>query len=158
MAEETTPKDITPIKRKGIDMAVKGLKKPYPFILGYQDETTTNFRASHYIDLIIDNDKLGEYMGVKVNPYWEPYVKDRPEAEKIYTMWSYLLFPNEDTFGDITNHPGYILSEEIKDDLQIIYENLPDEYRLFYEQESTYQPGKIFTYPVHLRVNGYFMT
>ena len=33
MAIEETPKDITPMKRKGIEMSVNGLKKPFPFVI-----------------------------------------------------------------------------------------------------------------------------
>ena len=55
---EETPKNITPIKRRGIDMVVKSLNKPYPFIIGYQDDTSEQYDTSHYIDLIIDLNKL----------------------------------------------------------------------------------------------------
>lgn len=159
MAIEETPKNITPIKRKGIDMAVNGLKKPYPFVLGYKDDTSDQYVSSHYIDLIIDIEKLSEYMGVPVNNYWKQYVKDYPQFEKIYTIWSFLKFPNEDTFGDIKDHPGYILGEEVKETLSMLYEYLPDEYKLFYEHQSTIfpeNPPKDF--PVNLKINGYIMT
>jgi len=67
--KEETPKDITPIKRKGIEMAVKGLMKSYPFVKGYEDdESVDKYESAHYVDLIIDMDKLADYMGVEVNP------------------------------------------------------------------------------------------
>ena len=55
--KEETPKDITPIKRKGIDMAVKGLRRPFPFVVGYNDDPTDQYESAHYIDLIIDINK-----------------------------------------------------------------------------------------------------
>ena len=159
MAQEETPKNITPIKRKGIDMAVNGLKKPFPFILRYQDDTTTQYKASHYVDLIIDVDKLSKYMDVPVNPYWEQYVEKYPEQEKVYTMWAYLQFPNEDIFGDIKDHPGNILNEKVKETLATIYEYLPEEYKLYYSHQSTIFPNDPpKDYPVHLRINSYIMT
>ena len=90
MAIEETPKNITPMKRKGIDMAVKGLKKPFPFVIGYKDDTTTQYKSSHYIDLIVDVVKLSEYMDTPVNPYWKQYIENYPGREKVYTLWAYL--------------------------------------------------------------------
>lgn len=159
MAIETTPKDITPMKRKGIDIAVKGLKKPFPFVIGYKDDTTTQYKASHYIDLIVDVEKLSEHMGIPVNPYWKQYIENYPGQEKVYTLWAYLTFPNEDTFGDIKKHPGNILNEEVKETLATIYEYLPEEYKLYYEYQSTIfpdDPKPIL--PVNLKVNSYIMT
>jgi hypothetical protein len=159
MAVEETPKDITPMKRKGIEMSVNGLKKPFPFVIGYKDDTTPQYKASHYIDLIIDVEKLSEYMDVPVNPYWKQYIENYPGQEKVYTLWAYLTFPNEDTFGDIKKHPGNILNEDVKETLATIYEYLPEEYRLYYEFQSDVfpdDPTKI--YPVHLRINSYIMT
>jgi hypothetical protein len=158
MAKEETPKDITPIKRKGIDMSVKGLSKQYPFVLGYKDDTTDQYKSSHYIDLIIDNNKLSEYMDIPVSPYWRQYVEQYPEQQKIYTIWSFLQFPNEDTFGDIINHPGHKLGEEVKSTLATIYHYLPEQYKLYYKHQSVVFPDDPpKDYPVNLRVNGYIM-
>ena len=158
--KEETPKDITPIKRKGIEMAVKGLMKSYPFVLGYEDdESVDKYESSHYVDLIIDMDKLADYMGVEVNPYWRPYVKDNPKDQKIYAIWSYLKFPNEVDYNkDITKHPGYRLGQDVTHLLNTIYEYLPEQYRLFYKSSSGYFPDNPPIYPVSLKVNGYIMT
>ena len=83
--KEETPKDITPIKRKGIDLTVKGLRRPFPFIIGYKDdESIDKYESAHYIDLLIDLNKLSEYMGVPVNPYWKKIVEETPSREMIY--------------------------------------------------------------------------
>jgi hypothetical protein len=156
--KEETPKDITPIKRRGIEMAVKGLKKQYPFIIGYEDDTSVQYDASHYIDLIVDLDKLSEYMDTPVNPYWKTVVDTDPQLSKVYTIWSYLNFP-QDMLEDVSNHPGYILSQELKSDLEQLYQYLPDEYKLFYKYQSRVfpdDPPKEF--PVNLRVNGFIMS
>jgi len=154
--KEETPKDISPIKRKGIDIAVKGLRRPFPFVVGYDDDSTDQYESSHYIDLIIDIHKLSEYMGVEINPYWEKFVQDNPQHYKIYSMWSYLKF-DSDMLDDIANHPGYILTEEVKETLTTIYEYLPEEYKLYYKSNtSLLDPPP--TYQVHLKVNGFLMT
>jgi hypothetical protein len=97
-------------------------------------------------------------MGVEVNPYWRPYVKDNPKDQKIYAIWSYLKFPNEvDYTKDITTHPGYRLGQDITHLLNTIYEYLPEQYRLTYKSSSGYFPDNPPIYPVSLKVNGYIM-
>ena len=157
MAEETTPKDITPMKRKGIDMTVKALKKPFPFIIGYKDDTTTQYESAHYIDLIIDLTKLSKYMGKPINPYWEKELRNDPIYDKTYALWSYLMFDEEDSkySDDISKHPGYLLGKEIQEQIESIYEYLPDEYKLFYTYKSEWSTYPI-NYPVRLKVNAYY--
>jgi hypothetical protein len=154
--EETTPKDITPIKRKGIDIAVSGIKKQYPFVIGYEDDSTSQYDASHYIDLIIDNDKLSEYMDVPIRSNWREFVEDNPQYEKLHSLWSYLNF-DDDMLDNIKEHPGYTLMKELTETLETIYQYLPDEYRLFYKSKTTYLDPPP-SYPVHLRVNAFIMT
>jgi hypothetical protein len=157
--KEETPKDITPMKRKGIEMAVKGLSKTYPFVLGYKDdESVEQYESAHYVDLIIDMDKLADYMGVEVNPFWKEHASD-PRYQKIYAIWSYLNFPNEvDYTKDISKHPGYILGQDITHLLNTIYDFLPEQYKLYYKSTSGYFPNNPPIYPVSLKVNGYIMT
>jgi hypothetical protein len=155
--KEETPKDITPIKRKGIEMAVKGLSKTYPFVKGYKDdESIDQYESAHYIDLIIDLDKLSEYMGVEVNPFWKEHASD-PQYQKIYAIWSYLRFPDEKEYeGNISKHPGYILGQDITHLINTIYDFLPEQYKLYYKSNTSYiTPPPI--YPVSLKVNGYIM-
>ena len=156
MAKEETPKDITPMKRKGIDMAVKGLRKTYPFVLGYEDDPGDAYVSSHYIDLIIDLQKLSDYMDVPVNPYWVNFAS-QPEYRRIYAIWSYLKFPYEVSETNIREHPGFILGEEIMSSLETLYEYLPEEYKLYYTSNTSYisPPPE---YPVRLKINGYIMT
>jgi len=157
--KEETPKDITPIKRKGIEMAVKGLNKTYPFVMGYKDDTSDQYESAHYIDLIIDLDKLSDYMGVEVNPYWKNELKNDPAYQKVYAVWSYLNFPppyNNIDSTNISEHPGYILGQDNTQLLGTIYEYLPEQYKLYYESNSGwFNPPPI--YPVNLKINGYIM-
>jgi hypothetical protein len=156
--KEETPKDITPIKRKGIELAVKGLNKTYPFIIGYKDDESDQYESAHYVDLIVDLNKLSDYMGVPINPYWSNELKNDPRYQKIYAIWSYLKFPNEEIENDmdITKHPGYILGQDITHLLNTIYEYLPEQYKLYYEPSTSYITPKPI-YPVSLKINGYIM-
>jgi hypothetical protein len=150
MAKETKPKDITPIKRKGIDMAVKGASKSFPFIIGYKDDDSEQFDSAHYIDLIIDMNKLSEYMEEPINPYW---LRMYGEEQKTYALWSFLEF-KDNLLDDMDTHPGYILQKEIQELVEMIYEYLPEEYRLTYEYDSQWN-NEMIIYPVRLKVNAY---
>jgi len=157
MAKEETPKDITPMKRKGIDMAVKALSKNYPFVTGYKDDTSEQYQSAHYIDLFIDLKKLSEYMDAPINPYWlKEYQLNPDRTEKTFTLWSYLQFPNED-LNDIHNHPGYMLGKDLTELLDTIYEYFPDHYKLFYEVHYDWRPQSV-SFPVNLKVNAYYHT
>ena len=158
MATETTPKDITPTKRKGIDIAVRATTKLFPFITGYEDDTSVEtYDSAHYIDLIVDLKKLSEYMDIPINPYWERLVRDKPEHRMVYAIWSYLKFPDEHevTYDkDIKTHPGYILGSKVVNKLESLYSYLPDNYKLFYGFTTGTHTRD---YPVRLKVNGYIM-
>lgn len=152
--KEETPKDITPMKRKGIEMSVKGLHKKFPFVIGYRDDITEQYSSAHYIDLIINLDKLSEYMDVPVRPYWKEVIKNNPSGEMVYAMYAFLNF--EDDYRDLKDNPGYVLQEEMRDTLNGIYSFLPDEYKMFYESNSGWiAPTPI--YQVTLKINGYLM-
>ena len=152
--KEETPKDITPMKRKGIEMSVKGLHKKFPFVIGYRDDITEQYSSAHYIDLIINLDKLSEYMDVPVRPYWKEVIKNNPSGEMVYAMYAFLNF--EDDYRDLQDNPGYVLQEEMRDTLNGIYSFLPDEYKMFYESNSGWiAPTPI--YQVTLKINGYLM-
>jgi hypothetical protein len=152
--KEETPKDITPMKRKGIEMSVKGLHKKFPFVIGYRDDITEQYSSAHYIDLIINLDKLSEYMDVPVRPYWKEVIKNNPSGEMVYAMYAFLNF--EDDYRDLKDNPGYVLQEEMRDTLNGIYSFLPDEYKMFYESNSGWiTPTPI--YQVTLKINGYLM-
>jgi hypothetical protein len=158
--KEETPKDITPIKRKGIEMAVKGLSKTYPFVIGYKDDDSDQYESAHYIDLLIDLDGLANYMGVEVNPYWSNELSNNPSYQKVYAIWSYLKFPDEiqyDYNTDVSKHPGYILGQDITQLLGTIYEYLPEQYVLHYKSTTGYFPDNPPIYPVSLKINGYIM-
>lgn len=154
--EETKPKDITPIKRKGIDMAVKSLSKEFPFIKGYKDDTETLYQAFHYVDLFVDINELSQYMDKPIHPYWRKFVEENPHHEKVYAVWSYLMF-DDDMLNDISNHPGYLLNQDIKSTLETMYQYLPEEYRLYYQSTTSIIDPPPF-YPVHLKINAYYMT
>ena len=153
---ETKPKDISPTQRKGIELAVKGISKLYPFIIGYRDDTTNEqYDSAHYIDLIINIYKLSEYLGIKINEWWETELINNPNDNNIiYALWAYLKFDEE--YDSLSDNPGYILQKDIDDELNGLYQYLPEQYRLLYKSNTSLLDPPPY-YPVNLKVNGYIV-
>ena len=58
----------TSIKYRGIDLAVKSVKKQYPFIKDWKlNETYLNYKNVLFLDFEIDWIKLSEYSGYPIN-------------------------------------------------------------------------------------------
>ena len=152
MRERIDP-EITPMQRKGIELAVKGLHKKYPFVIGYKDDEVNEYESSHYIHLILDLHKVSEYLGAPIIPYFEDYVK-KGNSDLVYALWSYLKF-EDDRLSDIASHPGYILQEELKDLLQTLYKYLPEQFRMRYRFGD--DPSYSLENDVNLNANGFYM-
>jgi len=151
MRERIDP-EITPMQRKGIELAVKGLRKTYPFVIGYKDDAQNEWEASHYIHLILDLHKVSEYLGAPIIPYFEDYVK-KGNSDLVYALWSYLKYDN-DRLDDIASHPGYIVQMELKDLLTTTYQYLPEQFKMKYRfgDEPYVHENDVF-----LNVNGFYM-
>ena len=76
LKEETTPDEV----RKGIDIAVKILKKEYPFVVGwdYSDSPET-YTYKVYINLEIDFSKAMEFYNLKPHSRYGKFIKDSIE-------------------------------------------------------------------------------
>jgi hypothetical protein len=85
-----------------------------------------------------------------INPYW---LQMYGEEQKTYALWSFLEFKDY-SLDEIDIHPGYILQKEIQELVEMIYEYLPEEYRLTYEYDSQWN-NEMIIYPVRLKVNAY---
>ena len=152
MAILETPREITPIHRKGIEMAVRGLHKRFPFIIGYKDDTSIDqYNYAQYIDLIVDVEKLSEYTKRDINPHWDRELRIKNDF-LTYALWSCLEY--DEDLNDIHNHPGYQLGKEVSDLLSTIYDYLPEQYKMTYEVNYDWRPEPAI-HPVELKVNAY---
>lgn len=81
LKEETTPDEV----RKGIDIAVKILKKEYPFVVGwdYSDPPET-YTYKVYINLEIDFSKAMEFYNLKPHPSYGKFIKAGIENRETY--------------------------------------------------------------------------
>lgn len=81
LKEETTPDEV----RKGIDIAVKILKKEYPFVVGwdYSDSPET-YTYKVYINLEIDFSKAMEFYNLKPHSRYGKFIKDSIEERETF--------------------------------------------------------------------------
>lgn len=81
LKEETSPDEI----KKGIDIAVKVLKKEYPFIVGWEYANPPEQWAYRiYINLEVDHSKMMEFYGLKPHPKFYKFLKDDIETREEY--------------------------------------------------------------------------
>jgi hypothetical protein len=115
LKEET---DDSETLNKGIDLAIKILKKSYPYILGWElIQESTEFRI--YIKIICDIEKLKKFYNSDLINYYRKYGilenEDFPYAVSILKVNNEM--DKDEKINDFTI---------LKDDLNDIYEMLPE--------------------------------
>jgi hypothetical protein len=115
LKEET---DDSETLNKGINLAIKILKKSYPYILGWElIQESTEFRI--YIKIICDIEKLKKFYNSDLINYYRKYGilenEDFPYAVSILKVNNEM--DKDEKFNDFTI---------LKDDLNDIYEMLPE--------------------------------
>jgi hypothetical protein len=110
---------LTDKQIKGIDLAVKAVRKKYPFITEWGEYGDwENYRVRLYVNLKVDPQLLADYVKGEVSndiPRNIFYLQDLLEWETY----------NWDELKE--------LQEKIEEDLEMAYEYLPDEYKVDYE-------------------------
>jgi len=109
LKEETEDSDIN---TKGIDIAIKLIKKSYPYIIGWQLNQDDKFTI--YIDIICDTEKLKEFYDSDLKVFYLEHDKlsYAPSALKI-----------SETMVSDQKHGEYI---KMKQELNEMYQMLPD--------------------------------
>lgn len=81
LKEETTPDEV----RRGIDIAIKILKKEYPFVVGwdYSDPPET-YTYKVYINLEIDFLKAMKFYNLNPHPRYGKFIKDAIKKRESY--------------------------------------------------------------------------
>lgn len=155
--------DLTEKQLRGLDLIVKGTSKKFPFINGWSlADDYRNYRATLYIDLYIDYPKMAEFLGYKIHSsVMKRYLDGKLELsssslspflatlEDEYPLWG------EEKQTEIFE-AGYELHVKIKEMLNKLYNNLPDDYVLTYETTfSTTETKHSFTTTVGIGINNY---
>ena len=122
LKEETTPDEI----RKGIDIAVKVLKKRYPFVVGWEySDSPDKWAYKIYIDLELDYNKSMEYYGLKPHPRYGKFISNSIEdRERLPYPYSMMNYEEEENFDDLEYR-------KLQDDLSEIYEEMiPNKFKM----------------------------
>lgn len=115
LKEETEDSDIN---SKGIDIAVKLLKKSYPYVIGWQLNREDNFTI--YIDIICDIEKLKEFYNSDLKTY---YLINEDELYNEKLSYAPSALKISETMVSDQKHGEYI---EMKQELNEMYQMLPD--------------------------------
>ncbi len=111
---------------KGIDIVINGLKKEFPFVVGWKlHDNYDEYITSIYIDLVVEYEKVKEFYGLKPKmTYSLEYIKNRQVA--------YVLTP----FEYEGKFEPYKESEKLSEYVFDMYEYIPEELKL--EENDTY--------------------
>ena len=126
---------------KGIDIVVNGLKKEFPFVVGWKlHDNYDEYITSIYIDLVVEYEKVKKFYGLKPKMMYDiEYIKNKQVA--------YLLTP----FDYEDNFDPYLESKTLSEYVSEMYEYIPDELKL----EESYTYGSVSANYKGLKVDDY---
>lgn len=120
----------------GINIAVKGASKKYPFIVGWElSPTAEQYTFTTYINLLINQEKLGEFYGKKL--------RNRVYSNESGSLTSFFVVPNPwDEKDEWQKEFDYFFEKgrEIQKYITKYYSSVPDEYSLFNDTNQTLRP------------------
>lgn len=110
-------------EKKGIDLAIKLLKKSYPYIVGweYNNVLDTPSKFTIYLNIICDVEKVKEFYDSELKPYYRRQTEDWKKRQEFAYPTS-ILFVD----GKIDDQVKYDNYKIMKEELNEIYEMLPD--------------------------------
>ena len=111
---------------KGIDIVVNGLKKEFPFVVGWKlHDNYDEYITSIYIDLVVEYEKVKEFYGLNPKKMYDlEYIKNKQVA--------YALSP----FEYEGKFDPYIESQKLSEYVSEMYEYIPDKLKL--KESHTY--------------------
>ena len=126
---------------KGIDIVVNGLKKEFPFVVGWQlHNDYEEYRTSIYIDLVVEYEKVKEFYNLTPKKMYDlEYIKNRQVA--------YVITP----FDYEGKFDPYLESQKLNEYVFEMYEYIPDELKL----EESYTYGSVSANYKGLKVDDY---
>ena len=126
---------------KGIDIVVNGLKKEFPFVVGWKlHDNYDEYITSIYIDLVVEYEKVKEFYGFNTSIKFNiEYIKNKQVA--------YVITPF-DYEGKFDPH---VESKKLSEYVFQMYEYIPDELKL----EESYTYGSVSANYKGLKVDDY---
>jgi hypothetical protein len=115
LKEETEGSDTN---TKGIDIAIKLLKKSYPYIIGWELNDQRPFTI--YLNIICDIKKLKEFYNSDLKTY---YLRHEDDLHKDILAYAHSVLKISETMDPDEKYKEY---SEMKQELNDIYQMLPD--------------------------------
>lgn len=122
LKEETSPDEI----KKGIDVAIKVLRKTYPFVVGWEyADSIDKWKYKVYINLELDYKKAMEFYNLKPHPRYGKFIIDSiNNRERLPYPYSMMNYEEETNFDDLEYR-------KLQDDLSDIYnEMIPNKLKM----------------------------
>ena len=126
---------------KGIDIVINGLKKEFPFVVGWKlHDNYDEYMTSIYIDLVVEYEKVKEFYGLeKKRIYNIEHIKNKQVA--------FVLTP----FEYEGEYDAYIESQKLGEYVFEMYDHIPDQLKL--KERRTY--GSVRDYYKGLKVDDF---
>jgi len=139
--------ELTPNEIKGVDLCVKGLRKKYTFITGW--DTIEDYRKYNnvlFISLTIDYYKLSDYFGLNIRESMKRYMDKKEDdwwGNDFYSLLSYMDIPNNIDMS-------YDIKVQMNERLNMLYEAIPPELQRTWISDYAKQE-----YPINLSIQSY---
>ena len=117
LKEETEGSDPN---TKGIDLAVKFLKKSYPYIIGWELNQESRFMI--YLNIICDIEKLKKFYNSELKTY---YLRHEDDLHKDILAYAPSVLKISETMDADEKYKEY---SEMKQELNDIYQMLPENF------------------------------
>jgi len=136
--------NFTDKQKRGIDLVFKVAKKKFPFIVGWEfSDNYEKYDCTLYLDMKIDVQKLGEYIGMVPNEY---------STKKFGALlspfdWGDFKSVNWDEIAS----KSYNLVVQMKSFINENYDILPEEFKIYYDL------GHQSKYVVNLSIDYYLI-
>jgi len=136
--------NFTDKQKRGIDLVFKVAKKKFPFIIGWQfSESYEKYDCTLYLDMKIDVQKLGEYVGMVPNEH---------SAKKFGALLSPFDWGDFKSVNwDEVANKSYNLVVQMKSFINENYDILPEEFKIYYDL------GHQSMYEVNLSIDYYLI-
>ena len=119
LKEETEGSNLN---TKGIDLAVKFIKKSYPYIIGWELNQESRFMI--YLNIICDIEKLKKFYNSELKTY---YLRHEDDLHKDILAYAPSVLKISETMDADEKYKEY---SEMKQELNSLYQMLPDKFHI----------------------------
>lgn len=111
-------------ENKGLDIIIKTLNSKYPFITGWEYNTSSHYETLVHINLFVDVNKLSEYFKLPINKNFEVY----EFLQKANNFCGPLNLGNYSP-EKINDEPCMIFTSKVRKLINKYHKYLPEKYK-----------------------------